>query len=93
MHPSTHPPTHPPTLHAQVCDSRTLCPAALELLRASAARGAAGRKGEPPPPELLAKLLATLTSGDDDGGAEVRRARGRPVARPVALGHRRRPGA
>jgi hypothetical protein len=59
------------TRSPQVCDSRTLCPAALELLRASAARGAAGKPGEPPPPELLAKLLAALTAGDDDGGAEV----------------------
>ncbi|KAI8473525.1 MAG: SNF2 family N-terminal domain-containing protein [Monoraphidium minutum] len=55
----------------QVCDSRTLCPHALELLRASAARGGGGgAPGAPPPPELLAKLLAALTGGDDDGGAE-----------------------
>ncbi|GBF96868.1 helicase-like transcription factor [Raphidocelis subcapitata] len=54
----------------QVCNSRTLCPDALELLRTAARAAAGAAAGAPPPPELLAKLLAALTAGGDSGGSE-----------------------
>jgi hypothetical protein len=49
----------------QVCDSSSLCPGALEVLKAAvvAATSQAGGAAAAPPPELLAKLLAALTGG------------------------------